>query len=77
MAVRRQKMCVYEIFRAFAPWLSVWCKRNEETRVEERKKSVKTVRKDRAEQISMLFQDEEQSHLIVFIHFLSTFHGGL
>lgn len=55
------------------------CGAKEMKRLESRKekKSVKTVRKDRAEQISMLFQDEEQSHLIVFIHFLSTFHGGL
>lgn len=45
VAVRRQKMCVYEIFRAFAPWLSVWCKRNEETRVEERKKICKNRKK--------------------------------
>lgn len=30
VAMRRQKMCVYEIFRAFAPWLNMRCKRNEE-----------------------------------------------
>lgn len=69
VAVRRQKMFVYEIFRAFAPWLSMWYKRNEEAK--NIHKRYKTIRKDRAEHIRMLFQDNEQSglsHLITFIH---------